>query len=88
MYASVELDGAGSEIGLWAPATAVQDVNGQSTIFIEKSPGKFEARPVETGRALEGMVQILRGLKPSERVVSEGSFIVKSQLLKAALAEE
>jgi len=88
MYSTVEIEAGGSERALFAPQTAVQDVNGQSLVFVEKSAGKFEPRPVETGRTLEGLVQILRGLKDGERVVSEGSFILKSQMLKASLSEE
>jgi cobalt-zinc-cadmium efflux system membrane fusion protein len=67
---------------------AVQDLNGQATVFVEKDAGRFEARAVEVGRTMEGMVQILRGLKAGERVVAGGSFILKSQLLKATLSGE
>lgn len=88
MYAAVELEAGGSEAGLYVPQVAVQDVNGQSTIFVEAQRGVFEPRPVETGRAIEGLVEIRRGVRPGERVVAEGSFVVKSQLLKSTLAEE
>jgi len=88
MYATVELDAGGSEAALFVPQVAVQDVNGQPTVFVEKAPGKFEARPVELGRTLEGLVRIPSGLKAGERVVAGGSFILKSQLLKASLSEE
>lgn len=88
MYAGVELDAGGSEEGLFVPQVAVQDVNGQSTVFVEKSPGRFEARPVELGQTLEGLIQIRGGLKAGERVAGEGSFILKSQLMKATLSEE
>jgi cobalt-zinc-cadmium efflux system membrane fusion protein len=66
----------------------VQDVNGQSTVFVEQAAGRFEARPVELGPSLEGLIRIRAGLKPGERVAGEGSFILKSQLMKATLAEE
>jgi cobalt-zinc-cadmium efflux system membrane fusion protein len=88
MYSTVEIEAGGSESALFAPQSAVQDVNGQSMVFVEKSSGKYEPRPVETGQTLEGLIQILRGLKDGERVVSEGSFILKSQMLKASLSEE
>ena len=35
-----------------------------------------------------GRVQVLEGLKEGERVVTEGSFILKSELLKGELGEE
>ena len=88
MYASVELDAGGSEQGLYVPQVAVQDVNGQATVFVEKAAGHFEPRPVELGGSLEGLVRIRGGLKSGERVAGEGSFILKSQLLKSSLSEE
>jgi cobalt-zinc-cadmium efflux system membrane fusion protein len=88
MYAGVEMEAGGSEAGLYVPQVAVQDVNGQPTVFVEQAAGRFEARAVEPGRALEGMVQIQRGVKAGERVVGGGSFILKSQLLKATLSDE
>jgi cobalt-zinc-cadmium efflux system membrane fusion protein len=88
MYAGVEIEAGGSEEGLFVPQVAVQDVNGQSTVFVEQAAGRFEARPVELGPSLEGLIRIRAGLKPGERVAGEGSFILKSQLMKATLAEE
>jgi hypothetical protein len=35
-----------------------------------------------------GRVEILSGLQPSETVVTEGSFILKSEMLKDQLGEE
>ncbi len=88
MYATVELAAGGSLPALFVPQESVQDVNGQPTIFIEKKPGQYEPRSVETGRPLDGLLQILRGLQGGERVVAAGSFILKSQLLKSSLSEE
>jgi hypothetical protein len=36
----------------------------------------------------QGRVQILRGLKAGEQVVSRGGFILKSEQLKGELGEE
>ncbi len=88
MYATVELEAGGSEAGVFVPQAAVQDLNGQPAVFVQKSAGVFEARPVELRSTMEGLVEIGRGLKPGELVASGGSFILKSQLLKASLSEE
>lgn len=88
MYAGVELDAGGSEQGLFVLQVAVQDMNGQSTVFVEKTVGRFEARAVETGETMEGLIRIRGGLKAGERVAGQGSFILKSQLMKSTLAEE
>jgi len=63
-------------------------VNGQSTVFVALAGDAFEPRPVATGRSIEGLIQITSGLKGDERVAARGSFILKSQLLRASMAEE
>ena len=88
MYATVDLDAGGSAPALFVPQEALQDVNGQGTVFVELEPGRYQPRAVETGRLLDGQLQVMRGLKSGEKVVAGGSFILKSQLLKSSLGEE
>lgn len=88
MYASVELDSGSSEPGIFVPQDAIQDVNGQSTVFIARSGSEFSPAPVVTGRSYQGLIEISSGLRGGERVVARGSFILKSQFLRASLAEE
>jgi membrane fusion protein, heavy metal efflux system len=88
MYAAVEFDVGGTEEAILIPEAAPQDLNGQAVVFLARGGDRFEARPVELGRAVEGQVQVLRGVKPGERVAGRGSFILKSQLLKSTLGEE
>ena len=52
------------------------------------SPGVFERRFVETGHSFEGFTEILAGVKAGDVVVTEGSFVLKSEFAKASLAEE
>lgn len=88
MYSSVELQAGGSEPALLVQQEAIQDVNGQSTVFVHLGGSRFEARAVEVGRPVRDRMQILRGLNAGDRVVTEGSFLLKSQLLRASLSEE
>ena len=64
---------------------AIQTVDGQPFLFVQHEPGKYEMRPVERGADLDDDVEILRGLKPDETVVVDGSFILKSEALKAQM---
>jgi membrane fusion protein, heavy metal efflux system len=64
------------------PKLAIQTVDGQPFVFVEKAKGKFELRPVERGAELETEVEITRGLSQGEKIVVEGAFILKSELLK------
>jgi cobalt-zinc-cadmium efflux system membrane fusion protein len=42
-------------------------------------------RSIQAGETAQGMVQILSGIQPGEKVVTHGSFLVKSQLLRASI---
>lgn len=88
MYATTEIELGGSTSGVFVPREATQEVRGQTVVFVESAPGRFEPRPVETGQEVNGSVEIARGLKPGERVAVRGTFILKSEFLKASLAEE
>ncbi len=88
MYASVEVNSGLSDAAIFIPQDAVQDVNGQSTVFVALSAGNFRPTPVATGRSIEGLIEVSSGLKGGEQVAARGSFILKSQLLKASLAGE
>ncbi len=74
------LGDAGKSVSV--PKGAVQTIDGQPFVFLEKGHGKFELRPVERGEEAEGYVQIARGLEGGETVVVDGSFILKSEVLR------
>jgi cobalt-zinc-cadmium efflux system membrane fusion protein len=88
MYSTVELEARGTERALFIRQEATQDVNGQHVVFVRESPVRFAMRPVVVGRTVEGLVQVNAGLKPGEVVVTHGSFVLKSQLLRASMTEE
>jgi len=88
MYASVVFDlGAGDEM-LVVPKTALQDIDGEAIVFVLTGDGLFERRPVSLGRSAADRVSVLDGLKQGERVVTEGSFLLKSEMLKSRMQEE
>ena len=70
------------------PAEAVQKISGLPAVFVEKGPGLYELRPVETGREAHGMVEIRHGLQEGERAVVQGAFVLKSELLKGSIGGE
>lgn len=74
--------------GTAVPSEAIQRLSGVSAVFVETSAGTFELRPVETGREAGGKVEVRRGLRDGERVVSHGAFVLKAELLKSSVAAE
>jgi cobalt-zinc-cadmium efflux system membrane fusion protein len=73
---------------LAVPQSALQTLEGRTTLFVQTEPGVFHRRFVETGHSFEGFTEILAGLKHGDVVVTEGSFVLKSEFAKASLAEE
>lgn len=71
---------------LTVPVDAVLDSGLKKTIFVDRGNGYLEPRQVETGERLGGRVEILQGLRPNERIVTSGTFLIdsESQLKSAA----
>jgi membrane fusion protein, heavy metal efflux system len=69
---------------LAVPEEAIQRIEERVIVFVPKADekGHFEAREVEVGGVVEGYRRIISGLKSGERVVTKGSFTLKTQLLK------
>ena len=58
-------------------------------VFIPKDdePGAFEVREVELGGETSGYHRVISGLKLGEKVVTKGSFTLKTQKLKGEMGE-
>ncbi len=88
MLATVQFPTSMKLATLSVPADAIQDIDGKPTVFVRTSLSQFSARQVETGSSGDGRIEIVRGLKAGEPVVSKGAFAVKSVLLGKQLQEE
>jgi len=88
MLAAVQFPTSMKRAALSVPTDAIQDIEGKATVFVRTSPSQFSARQVETGSSGDGRIEIVRGLKEGEPVVSKGAFAVKSVLLGKELKEE
>jgi cobalt-zinc-cadmium efflux system membrane fusion protein len=64
---------------------AVQQVNGQDVVFVRTAADRFTPRPVRVADSINGKVALADGVRPGEEVVTQGSFLLKSQLLKASM---
>jgi len=61
------------------PIDAIVDAGLQKVVFVERAPGRFEPRPVETGPVVGGRVQIREGLTATDRVVVDGTFLLDAE---------
>ena len=65
------------------PASAVQNINGQQTVFVPTADTNvFELRPVRLGSESGGRYQVLEGLTVGDKVVNNGSFALRAEWLK------
>lgn len=88
MFADVEIATTAIKDVLVISDQALQTLEDEQIVFVALSDTKFEKRVVKVGLEQRGRVQIMEGIKKGEQVVTEGSFILKSELLKGELGEE
>jgi cobalt-zinc-cadmium efflux system membrane fusion protein len=88
MLANAEIPVGGRKPVVVVPSDAVQQVNGQDVVFVRIAPDRFAVRPVRVSETADGKTPILEGIHAGDQVAIRGSFILKSQLLKATLESE
>ncbi len=59
------------------PRSAVVDDGGRTLVYVQTGGESFEGRPVTLGNRQGGEVQITAGLRPGERVVTRGAYLVR-----------
>ena len=61
------------------PSEAIVFSGIKKTVFVDLGDGEFVPRRVETGWRLGNKVEITKGLKPGERIVISGNFLIDSE---------
>jgi multidrug efflux pump subunit AcrA (membrane-fusion protein) len=87
MLASAEFTTGDGVPAVLVPQEAIQQVNGEDVVFVRMASDRFRVRAVQLGENIPGKIRILQGLKPGEQVITHGSFIAKSQLLKSSIGD-
>jgi cobalt-zinc-cadmium efflux system membrane fusion protein len=67
---------------LSVPRAAVQQVGSQAVVFVVRGPRRFESRKVTLGQASGDYIQVVAGLAAGDDVVTQGSYALKSELLR------
>ena len=78
MYADVQLNVDYGTQTL-VPSEAVLNSGTRQVVFIAKPNGYFEPRDVEIGDQFDGQTVVLVGLKPGEKIVASGNFLIDSE---------
>ncbi len=67
------------------PAAAIVDDAGRPIVFVQREGETFERRAVTLGPRAGDLVQIAEGVKPGERVVTKGAFLVRLASLSTSV---
>jgi len=64
------------------PKSAVQQLGGSDVVFVERTRGKYEVRPVIVAHRTSQIAEITDGLALGERIVVHGAFILRGEVTK------
>lgn len=81
MYASVRVYSEPEPNVLLIPEAAVQRDRDRQFVFVQREPTLFEARDVKLGPSNGQDIKVLDGLLEGESIVTNGGFVLKSELL-------
>ena len=85
MFVNVELYLPSGADGLVIPRAALLSDDGRSFVFVRHQGEYWVRRPVETGRTSGGQVEVTKGLAGGETVVTDGCFLLKSDVLRSKM---
>jgi RND family efflux transporter MFP subunit len=76
--------GVGEKTIATVPKDAVQTINNQQVVFVlTEKPNEFIMRPVRIGAEANGFYPVLEGLNVGDRVVTDGSFLLRAEWTKS-----
>ncbi len=82
MFGTVGLRLGDSGSSLVVPSTAVCSDGDRDFVFVRIDGDLFMRRPVRLGRAGDGLVEVRGGVSAGQEVVTDGSFLLKSDVLR------
>jgi cobalt-zinc-cadmium efflux system membrane fusion protein len=88
MFGTVEIAAPLDHDAVLVPEAALQDVNGQTAVFVPAGKGRFVWRAVHAGETSNGMTEIVSGVASGTPVVADGSYWLKAALLQGAIPDE
>ena len=87
MFASAHIAEPETREAVFVPEEALQNINGMPVVFVTADGTTFQARTVNVGTRSMGKAEIVDGLKPGDRIVVNGAFMVKSEMLKGTMGD-
>lgn len=88
MFVAGQIARESDELFVAVPQEAIQVTDDVKIVFVQTGDETFEAREIKTGIETAEEAAVLENLQEGEKVVTKGSFVLKSELLKEELGEE
>jgi cobalt-zinc-cadmium efflux system membrane fusion protein len=85
MYGEARVEVGAARVSVRVPRTAVQRAKDIHLVFVRLSAEEYETRRVQLGRTEGNLVEVLKGIRPGEEVVTTGSFLLKTETLKSSI---
>jgi Cu(I)/Ag(I) efflux system membrane fusion protein len=78
LYAEAEIQTQAPEV-IAVPRSAVLNPGGRPVVYVELGGGGYEQRAVKLGRRGDDFWEVIEGLEPDEKVVTQGNLMIDSQ---------
>ena len=85
MFGQAQIVVAPPESKLLIPKAAVQSDGDCSLVFVSPKKNVFQSRGIELGTAFENGYEVRSGLAAGERVVTVGSFLLRTEVLRGQI---
>jgi cobalt-zinc-cadmium efflux system membrane fusion protein len=85
MFASARIAVSAAATRVTVPRAAVQHARGAALVFVRIADDQYETRRVTIGSSEGDRVEITKGLRAGETVVTAGSFLLKTETLKDSI---
>lgn len=87
MFARMEIPSGAPRETLAIPRAALQQIDGEPSVFVRTGEASFERRPVKLGVTTDEWAEVQSGLQRGDRVVTTGAVMLKSRLKASEFAE-
>lgn len=82
MFATIRLASEPQPDRLAIPEAAIQRDHDRTFVFVRRDAEAYEARDIQIGETNGTMTTVLGGLNEGDPIVTQGAFVLKSELLK------
>ena len=84
LFITANLDGEEIPVPLVVPKSALQNLEGETCIFIKHLDG-FKSQPVTLGKTSKNQAEVTSGLKAGQSYVANGAFELKAKIITSTM---